>query len=123
EREIRIAGAASVLRCGKQWRGERHIAGGNAHHAVRLAGSGIDAVDTVRRNVAVPEKPAAVANAAAAILDGVVLAVILNWAVIRDVTGGDLEVTAEKLAEPGDLPAADQGIGQATRVSAQQFAL
>src|SRR5204863_9421816 len=64
-----------------------------------------------------------IADAAAAVLDRILLAVILDWGVIRDVTCGELEIAAVELPETGDLPSADQRVQQTARIAAEQLSL
>jgi len=86
---------------------EWHVAIGNAHHAIGLAGARIGAVDAIGWNVTVPIKKAVVANAAATVLNGVLLAVDLHAADGAPVSGGQLKVAAGERTVAGDLPSAE----------------
>src|SRR5262249_13619624 len=121
--EIRIARAASILRRGQQRRRERNVVRWDAHYPVGFARLRVVAVDAIGGYVAVPEQQPAVADAAAAVLNRILLAVILDRGEIGDVARGQLEVAAEQLSETGNLPSADEGVEQAAGVAADQFAL
>src|SRR5207244_1585341 len=83
----------------------------------------VGCVDQVPWNVSVPHQVAVVTRAAAAILDRIFLAVVLNAMEIRDVARPDLEVAAVQLTKEGDLPPADYGILRAAGVGAESLAL
>src|SRR4029453_19676021 len=76
EREVRITGASSVLRGWNDGRLERNIVVRHTHYAIRLSVS-VDAINAVCRDVAVPIEPPVIADAAAAILDRVLLSICL----------------------------------------------
>src|ERR1041385_6051184 len=78
-RKVRVAGRAAI--CGRRDEGrlEGMVVRGDTHYTVRLA-VGADAVDAVGGDITVVIKPTVVANSAAAILDGIFLAVDLDIA-------------------------------------------
>src|SRR5207253_7811471 len=63
-----------------------------------------------------------VAYAAAAVLNGILLAVDLDAVVGTPVAGRQLEVAAGERTIAGDLPSADQRVDEAIRVSADGLA-
>src|SRR5262249_30845877 len=107
---------------GDQRLGRGVVIGRDSHHSVRFP-IGVDAVDAVGWNVTVPPEITGGTQAAAAILNRILVAVYFDVVLRGGIDiGWQCPVIRADTAEAGDLPAADHLVDYAVRISGELFA-
>ena len=105
---VTVVGRVRVQRCIRRPCSSR--ARPSHRSAFRLS---IDAVDLVSRNISVPHQEARTAGAAAAILDRILVAVVLDRLPVGQLRWSEDEPVGPPAAHAGHLPAADHAVHEA----------